>query len=81
MSRIDELVALAREYQRASKLDTSTVSWRIFGDTKKLQAIVDGADIQVRRYEKALLWLSSHWPTDAKWPASIERPAPAEHAP
>jgi hypothetical protein len=75
MSRIDEFLALAREYGRAAGLDDSTVSWRIFGDSKKLTAIINGADIQVRRYEKAVEWLSANWPVDAIWPVTIARPA------
>jgi hypothetical protein len=80
MSRIDELVALAREYGRATGLDVSAVSWRVFGDTKKLSALMAGADIGIKREEKALRWLSANWPNGAKWPHSIERPLAAEAA-
>jgi hypothetical protein len=74
MSGIDQLLAVARAYATAAELDLSTVSWRSLGDTKKLGAIVDGADIQVRRLEKTMQWFSDNWP-DAPWPADVPRPA------
>ena len=81
MSGIDQLLALARSYAAAEGLELSTVSWRVFGDTKKLGAIETGSDIQVRRFEKAVLWFSDHWPQGLAWPDGVERlapPAPAE---
>jgi hypothetical protein len=39
-----------------------------------------GADIGIKREEKALRWLSANWPNGAKWPHSIERPLAAEAA-
>lgn len=80
MSAIDDLLAVSRAYATSEGLDLSTVSWRALGDTKKLTAIVDGKDIQVRRYERTMQWFSDHWPTNAEWPAEIERPAPAPAA-
>lgn len=77
MSAIDHLVQVAAEYGRAAQLDDTTVSWRLFGDSKKLKAIKgEGADIQVRRLEKAMQYLSSNWPEGATWPAEIQRPTP-----
>jgi hypothetical protein len=80
MSGIDQLLELARAYAEAEGLELSTVSWRVFGDTKKFGAIETGSDIQVRRYEKAVRWFSAHWPDRATWPSNIERPQSAEAA-
>lgn len=81
MSGIDDLIAVARAYGEAEDIDLSTVSWRALGDTKKLNAIVDGRDIQVRRFEKTMQWFSDHWPAATKWPDGIERPPiQVEHA-
>lgn len=74
MSGIDQLLVVARAYANATGLELSTVSWRVFGDTKKLPAIEAGADIQVRRYEKAIQWFSENWPEDARWPDEVARP-------
>lgn len=80
MSWIDDLLALGREYARSTGLELSTVSWRVFGDNKKLPAIAAGADIQVRRYETAIEWFSANWPDNAVWPSHVERPAHHEEA-
>lgn len=75
MSSIDHLLSVAREYARAEALDLSTVSWRALGDTKKLPAIEQGRDIQVRRLEKTMQWFSDNWPANAAWPIGVARPA------
>lgn len=76
MSSLDDLIAVARAYGEAEGIDLSTVSWRSLGDTKKLPAIVAGKDIQVRRFEKTMLWFAEHWPENAAWPAAVLRPSP-----
>jgi hypothetical protein len=81
MSGIESLLCVARAYAAAAKVDLSTVSWRALGDTKKLGAMADGADIQVRRYEKTMQWFSDNWPEGFDWPAAVPRPpATAEAA-
>lgn len=74
MGMIDSLLSTARAYAAAEGLDLSQVSWRVLGDTKKLPAIESGADIQVRRFEKAMNWFSENWPEGATWPAEVARP-------
>lgn len=76
MSSLDDLIAVARAYGEAEDIDLSTVSWRALGDTKKLDAIVAGRDIQVRRFEKTMHWFADHWPAAAIWPPEVERPSP-----
>lgn len=71
---ISNIIALADEYGRAEGIELSTVSWRVFGDTKKIAALKDGADLQTRRYAKALEWFSANWPVGAVWPATVTRP-------
>ncbi|WP_449411437.1 hypothetical protein [Methylobacterium komagatae] len=56
MSAIDRLLSVAQTYREATGLRTTALSWRLFGDSKKLGAIENGADIQVTRYERALQW-------------------------
>lgn len=74
MTGIDRLLALANAYATAESIELSTVSWRVFGDTKKLAALVDGGDIQVKRYERALVWFAENWPDGAQWPKVVSRP-------
>jgi len=76
MSALDHLLTAAAAYASAENVELKTVSWRVFGDGKKLEAIRDrGADIQVRRLEGAMAWFSANWPADKLWPADVPRPA------
>lgn len=81
MSGIDHLLLLARAYGAAHGLEPSTVSWRVFGDTKKLGAIEAGGDIQVRRYERAMQWFAANWPAGTDWPTDVPRPGAGSTAP
>jgi hypothetical protein len=76
MSAIDHLLAVARVYAQAEGIEMQTVSSRALGDGKKLGAIEDGSDIQVRRFEKTMQWFSDNWPGAAEWPLGVPRPAP-----
>lgn len=80
MSAIHDLTNLCKAYGDAEDISLSAVSWRVFGDTKKLAALLAGADIQVRRFEAAMDWLSTNWPAKAQWPANVSRP-PVHPAP
>lgn len=65
------LIHVADAYKAASGLtEDTTVSYRVFGDTKKLTAIRCGADITVRRFNVALDWFRSHWPDGRPFPES-----------
>lgn len=74
MDFIASLILAAEVFREATGLERTTVSWRLFGDSKKLDALIAGSDIQVRRYEKALAWLSGNWPEDVNWPECVVRP-------
>lgn len=75
MTAIEHLLAVATEYGRAEDVDASVVSWRAFGDSKKLPAIRDGkADVHTRRYERVMRWFSENWPQGAVWPKGVKRP-------
>lgn len=69
MQTIDSLLAIADAYKRASDIDhDSTVSHRVFGDSKKLTALRGGADITVRRFNDAMRWFEVNWPEGEKHP-------------
>lgn len=60
---IDDLIARADGYKAATGIvDDSTVSYRVFGDTKKLGAMRRGADITTRRFKAAMQWFDQNWP-------------------
>jgi hypothetical protein len=79
MAGIEELLAVARKYAELEGVSLTTVSSRAFDDGKKLNAIEGGADIQVRRLDRALHWFSDNWP-DGPWPSDVPRPEPVESA-
>jgi hypothetical protein len=77
MTGIDSLLRVARRYAEIEGVPLSTVSWRAFNDGKKLSALESGADINVKRMERALRWFSENWPS-GEWPDDIARPPSAE---
>lgn len=63
MFEIDTLIARADAYKMAAGvLDDSTVSYRVFGDTKKLASLRNGADLTTRRFNAAMAWFDKNWP-------------------
>lgn len=74
MITIAHLLALADEFERVEVIEDKTLSFRVFGDSKKLAALRAEADIQTRRFNTAVQWFSDNWPTGAVWPVSIARP-------
>lgn len=80
MTAIEALLTVARIFTDAQGLKTETVSWRVFGDSKKLALLTGGADLGTRRHAAAMLWFATNWPADLAWPDGIERPAVTEAA-
>ena len=78
MTSINDLLRVARAYGDAERIASSTVSWRVFGDTKKLAALEAGSDIQLGRWGRAMQWFSDNWPAGGDWPAGVARPAPQQ---
>lgn len=78
MMQIAHLLELADEYQRVTAVGDTTLSFRVFGDSKKLAALRANADITTQRFNAAVTWFSANWPEDAAWPVDvIDRPAVA----
>lgn len=77
MIEISALLTLSDAYQAATGVPETTVSHRLFGDTKKLAGMRGGADITVGRFNHALVWFSANWPEGTDWPDNVARPEPA----
>jgi hypothetical protein len=77
MNGIEQLLTVARAYAAIERIELSTVSSRALDDGKKLGAIEGGADIQVRRLERAMRWFSDNWPPSSEWPDGVPRPVPS----
>ncbi|MGY3588033.1 hypothetical protein [Bradyrhizobium sp. USDA 4350] len=72
---IRNLKAVAVAYCEAASVPPKTLSWRVFNDGKKLDAILaDSADLMTAGCEKAMQWLSDNWPEGAVWPETVVRP-------
>lgn len=68
------LLELSDRFMAVTGLPETTVSHRVFGDTKKLSALRNGADLTTRRFNGALAWFQSNWPEGAVFPADLARP-------
>lgn len=75
---IPALIAIADAFRAASDgLPESTLSYRIFGDTKRLGSLRAGREITVGRYNRALDWFDAQWPEGAERPAALIAASPA----
>ena len=68
------LVAVADRFRvAAGDMREVTLSYRIFGDSKKLSALRGSADITVGRFNAAMQWMAEHWPEGHERPAALLR--------
>lgn len=66
------LIDAADAFMAASDgLRESTLSYRIFGDTKKLTALRAGAEITLGRFNEAMRWLADNWPEGIECPQEL----------
>lgn len=81
MDAIETILCLSRDYADASSLTLRQVSWRVFGDTNKVDQLVSGGDLTTRRFSQAVVWFSANWPEGLAWPSGVHRPDPHLAAP
>lgn len=74
MLQIAHLLTLANEYQRITSVEDKTLSFRMFGDSKKLTALRAESDITTARFNAAIRWFATNWPDGAVWPQTVARP-------
>lgn len=74
MDAINDLIRIGRLYAAHVGIESTTLSWRLFRDSKKFDALLSGSDIQVRRHAAAMAWLSANWPESLDWPDDVRRP-------
>ena len=78
---VQDLLRIADAYKEADGLTVdSTVSHRVFGDSKKLSALRCGADITVGRFNAALQWFAANWPEGASRPEGLPPPSAEDAA-
>ncbi|WP_201743940.1 hypothetical protein [Paragemmobacter ruber] len=73
MMRVSDLVMLCDAFRDAAGgLPESTLSHRMFGDSKRLTVLRGGvADITVGRFNRAMIWLRQNWPEGRDLPALL----------
>lgn len=70
-----QLVKVSRCYAEAKGISLSTLSTNLLNGGTQLKRIADGGDLNTRKFEQAMSWLSENWPDNAEWPADVARPA------
>ena len=79
MLEIAQLLAVADRYGALTGLPETTVSHRLFADTKRLGQMRNGGEITVGRFNGAMRWLAENWPDGSDLPdnlAAYRSPAP-----
>lgn len=72
MLDIQNLITVADAYKAALQIENdSTVSSRVFGDSKKLASLRAGADITVGRFKAAMIWFREKWPEGKTLPPEL----------
>jgi hypothetical protein len=68
----DDLLECADLYRALTGVEEVTLSYRIFGDTKKLRALRDTAGITLDRFNAGMTWFATNWPEGANIPARLK---------
>ena len=77
---IQRLLAVIDAYETGDPIKDTTLSFRVFGDSKTIGLLRGGADITTGRLQRAMEWLSDHWPENGAWPDDVHRPDAARSA-
>lgn len=76
MIDMNSLISRADAYKVAAGVsEDTTVSHRVFGDTKKLSALRRGGDITVRRFNAAMAWFDQNWPAHGDYQPLNQEPS------
>lgn len=71
-----DLLAVADLYRSLTEVEEVTLSYRIFGDTKKLRLLRDGRGITLERFNASMSWFAANWPGDVALPETLAAFAP-----
>ena len=72
MLNVLTLIEAADAFKSVSNIEAdTTLSYRMFGDTKKLNALRSGGDITVGRFNTAMQWLVENWPAEKELPSCL----------
>lgn len=72
MMTVDTLLDLIDAYKGAAGVERdTTVSHRIFGDSKKIANLRGGGDLTTGRFNDAMRWLGDNWPEGRDRPPAL----------
>lgn len=75
MPHVSHIIALADIWLLATGLRETTLSNRLFGESKKLALLRGGTDLTTARYRLALRWFAENWPDGVAWPDIVPEPS------
>lgn len=69
---VETLLNVADRYMALAGIDEEkTLSYRVFGDSKKLTALRGTADITLSRCNAAMTWFAAQWPGEHDMPNEL----------
>lgn len=75
MTLTEQISALVSAYRAADPIPLTTLSHRVFNESKRLPDFMLGkVSLTLTRADRAIQWFSDHWPDRAVWPAAVHRP-------
>ena len=72
MLTTEDLVAVADQFRALTGIEEeTTLSHRLFGDTKKLRQLREGSGITLDRFNSAMRWIALRWPEGHDLPEAL----------
>lgn len=76
MNMRGQLIVITDAYCAKAQMSRARLSTILFDAGHRLDNIAKGRDLNTGTFERAMQWLSDHWPEGAAWPDGVDRPAP-----
>jgi hypothetical protein len=70
------LLTVATGYCSATGMSKARLATLIANDGKFFARIEGGGGFTIQTFERAMQWISDHWPEGAEWPPNFIRPRP-----
>ena len=74
------LVALMGQFAKYTGLSVSTVSRHATGSGDTVARLQRGGTMTIKRFDRAVRYLSDNWPDSIAWPADVPRPPSSRRA-
>jgi hypothetical protein len=67
----DDLLRVADAFRAITGMEDAGMSWRAFGESKKLGLLRGDADITLGRFNTAMAWFAANWPEGSDLPPAL----------